>query len=362
MKSPGNKENRDSVTPSLRLAATQMLAAALGSTGVAVGEPPGTKNGVRLTWPKGSSLTFAFVFDNAVSGIADYHSTSKKRDHKVIHVLRRAAPRIREELRLRGLNFVDVGTGAVRFRARGLEIDRTDLRRTPVASHRGDLRSPFSDRASLVTRVLLSSLQRPWRLSDLAAHAKVSRALVSRVVKALDEEHLIDAQKDGRELKATLRDPWPLFLRWAGEYRWTDNPAITVAAPVGSMQRFLNRIQEEFSSVPDSPRWALTLQAGAGQLAPRTTWDGVHIYVDCRTRSDLGQLAHALKWLPARQGKVTLLAPRYRRATWWNLQEHNRLPIVHEIQLLLDLWHYPVRGREEAEFLAGRLGWPRFPA
>ena len=358
MKQTGNKRHVDPVTPSLQLAATRMLEAALTSVGVTVEQPPGTRSGVKLTWPKGSSLHMAFVLDRPSSGTPDYQNTSEIEGRNAIHVLRHATPRRREELRLRGLNFVDVGAGAVRITTRGLVIDRSDLPRTHRSSHQVDQRSPFSDRASLVTRVLLSSLQRTWRLSDLAADAGVSRALASRVVNALHEASLIESQRDGRELRLTVQDPWPLFLRWAGEYRWSDNPAMTVAAPVGSMQRFLYRIQAEFSSVPDPRRWALTLQAGAGQLAPRAKWDAVHLYVDCRTRSELVQLAHTLKWLPARQGRVTLLAPKYRRATWWKVQEHNRLPIVHEIQLLLDLWHHPVRGREQAEHLAGKLGWP----
>jgi AraC-like DNA-binding protein len=362
MKSVGNKKPKDAVTPSLRLAAARMLEAALASTGVSIREPSESKHGVRLTWPKGPSLTMTFVFDNPTSGIADYHNASESKGQKVIHVLRSASPGMRDELRLRGLNFVDVGTGAVRFTGRGLVIDRNDLGRTHRASHQVDQRSPFSDRASLIPRVLLSSPQSTWKLSDLAAHAGVSRALVSRVVNALDEENLIDSQKDGRELRVTLRDPWPLFLRWVGEYRWSDNPAVTVAAPVGSMQRFLYRIQEEFSAVPDPRRWALTLQAAAAQLAPNAKWDVIQLYVDCRTRSELVQFANALKWQPSRQGKVTLLAPRYRRATWWRLQEHHELPIVHQIQLLLDLWHYPIRGREQAEYLARKLGWPPLPA
>lgn len=364
MKTVGNikKARKDSVAPSLRRAAARILEIALAPVGVAVAEAVGSKDGLRLTWPNGSSLDMALILVNPTASIAEPRNASEKRGQAVIHVLRRAPSRMREELRLRGLNFIDVGTGAVRFTSRGLMIDRTDLSRTYSLSQRVDHRSPFSDRASLVARVLLSGLERTWRLSDLASHSEVSLALASRVVSALAEENLVNAQKEGRELRVTLHDPWPLFLRWAGEYRWSDNPSVTVAAPVGSMQQFLPRIQKQFSLLRDRRRWALTLQAAAAQIAPRASWDTVHLYVDCRTRSELTQLAHLLKWLPARQGKVTLLAPRYRRATWWKLQARHQLPVVHEIQLLLDLWHYPVRGREQAEYLARKLGWPPLPA
>lgn len=348
------QELRASVTPGMRHAAAQILGAALAPTGVTVEELAGTKGGLQLTWPKGSAQEMTLVVEPGTG--------PAKRGKDVIHVLRRAPSRMREELRLKGLNFVDIGTGAVRFTSQGLMIDRTDLGRTDRLTRQAEHRSPFSDRASLVARVLLSGPKRTWRLSELAVQSEVSRALASRVVSGLAEENLVSAIKEGRKLRVNLQDPWPLFLRWVGEYRWSDNPALTVAAPVGSMQRFLPRIQEHFSSLPKPPRWALTLQAAAAQLAPKASWDTVHLYVDCRSRSELTQLAGDLQWPPSGQGKVMLLAPRYRRATWWKLEERHRLPVVHEVQLLLDLWHYPVRGREQAEYLARKLGWPPLPA
>src|SRR6266498_1944134 len=119
MKQTGDRKHNDPVSPSLQRAATRMLAAALTSAGVTVEEPSATKSGVKLTWPNGSSLHMAFVFDSPTSRSADDRKTSEIEDREAIHVLRSASPRRREELRLRGLNFVDVGTGAVRITARG---------------------------------------------------------------------------------------------------------------------------------------------------------------------------------------------------------------------------------------------------
>jgi hypothetical protein len=50
-----------------------------------------------------------------------------------------------------------------------------------------------------------------------------------------------------------------------------------------------------------------------------------------------------------------LMRPWYARSAWEGMREVNGVPVVSDLQLVLDLWHYPVRGREQAEMLLRRM-------
>jgi hypothetical protein len=45
------------------------------------------------------------------------------------------------------------------------------------------------------------------------------------------------------------------------------------------------------------------------------------------------------------------MLPYYSDSVWWALERRRGLPVVSALQLALDLWHYPLRGREQAEHL-----------
>jgi hypothetical protein len=70
---------------------------------------------------------------------------------------------------------------------------------------------------------------------------------------------------------------------------------------------------------------------------------------------DLRYLATALRWPPSEEGKLVLLRPYYRHAIWDGVRFLAKIPVVSDIQLALDLWHYPVRGIEQAEVILARV-------
>jgi len=278
----------------------------------------------------------------------------------VLWVTHRTDAATRETLRNQDASFIDVGTRTVRLHLPGLVlVDRGAVRVERAPRTWSSQRSPFSDLASLVTRSLLAEPGRDWTLTRLSARAGVSTALASRIVEHLSSASLVRAERTGRTLEIRLDDPWPLFLRWTGSYRWTENVALHVAAPVGEPRRFLARLDALLRGRRAGRRWALTLHAGASLLGTHATWETVHAYVACRTEAELAEFARRIGWEPSPQGRLVMLAPKYRRSVWWGLtgRERGDPPAVHTIQLMLDLWHYPVRGREQAEHLARTLGW-----
>jgi hypothetical protein len=142
---------------------------------------------------------------------------------------------------------------------------------------------------------------------------------------------------------------------WTRGYDWRLNRGVAVHAPVGDLTRFMHRLPR---LMPSGARWALTMQAGASLVAPHATWDRVHVYVDVPSAEGsqaLTELAARAGWTPADDGRLVLLIPYYSTSVWHGLRTIDRLPVVSDLQLALDLWHYPLRGREQAEHLLGTM-------
>jgi hypothetical protein len=75
------------------------------------------------------------------------------------------------------------------------------------------------------------------------------------------------------------------------------------------------------------------------------------VYVDAPDEAALHAIAAKERWPAGSDGKLVLMCPYYRKSVWDNVQSIRQVPIVDIVQLLLDLWRYPVRGREQAEHL-----------
>lgn len=321
----------------------RLIRAALGPVPVEVAAPDsGADLNIRLASGDVISLDIEHLDSPIVpAGRAD----------ATVYVVRRATRRLHDEFRRAGRNFVDV-SGTVHLSLPNLLIDRTNLRPPAVQGAVRHSFDPFSDRGSLVARTLIASVpaDRAWGVRELAAEAGVSPATTTRVVREL-ERHGVQVQRSGRRASVRLTDPHALFSAWTRAYDWTRNPSVAFNAPVGDATRFVARVRRAWKG----PRWALTLQAGAARVAPLSTWSRVHMYVDVLDRSELIGVGEAQAWEPAEGGNVVLLKPWYRTSVWHRMQDIAGVPVVSPLQLALDLWHYPMRGREQAEHLLERV-------
>jgi hypothetical protein len=278
-------------------------------------------------------------------------------DCPIVWVLPRATAAIRETLRAHGEQYIDL-RGAVHLALPWALVDRADL----TLSHRsaGSLRpsvDPFADRSSLVVRTLLEhgDLERVWGVRELAGVAGVGVATASDVLRALAERELVTITRRGRASEVRLRNAIATVEAWTRSYDWRLNRGIAVHAPVGDLTRFMHRLPR---LMPTGARWGLTMQAGASLVAPHATWDRVHVYVDVPSVDGphaLTELAARAGWTPADDGRFVLLVPYYATSAWHGLRTIDRLPVVSDLQLALDLWHYPLRGREQAEHLLGTM-------
>jgi DNA-binding transcriptional ArsR family regulator len=268
---------------------------------------------------------------------------------RVVWVLRNASSETHEKFRRDDQNFIDL-SGSVRLRLPNLLVDRNDLE--PVSAGSSESRNPFSDRTSSVPRALFERFSTGDSLSlrDVARHADLPLSTTSYAVRALEEMGVVESGRVGRTRAVRLKDRVGLIQQWSLKYTWKDNEMAAFDAPAGDLERFLRRLPR----ILNQYTWALTLQAGASLLVPHAVWNTVHLYVAAASVNDLARIGKSVGWQPSMEGRVVLLAPFYRESLWEGVRRVGQIPVVSDLQLVLDLWHYPVRGREQAELLLDR--------
>ncbi len=88
---------------------------------------------------------------------------------------------------------------------------------------RGRPASPFAPKSSRVARTLLLDTARWWRQKDLSEHTDLDPGRVSRVVRRLEDEQLLERQNS----RLRPRDPDLLLDAWADDYRFDRHDIIT---------------------------------------------------------------------------------------------------------------------------------------
>ena len=333
--------NKYPLPDSVRAAALALLRLALGSSCSVVapensaqaydgeifrdGAPP---LGVRLRqWEPGAALLDAGSYED-------------------VWVLPKATRAQLQQMREREQNFIALN-GAVRLVRGWLVLDRNDLAAAPAPARAARRADPFSDRNSLVPRALLSHPGRSWGVRELAEQAGVAVGTASQVVQSLARSGVVEFRRTGRSACVRVPDPRLLLEQWVSAYSWLRNDMVALRAPVGDVSRFVRRLPR----LLEDRLWALTLQAGASRIAPHASWDRVHAYVAVDSPADLFRVGERHGWEPAEDGRLVLMKPYYRTAVWRDVRQAGGIPVVDPLQLVLDLWHYPLRGREQAEHL-----------
>ncbi len=226
-------------------------------------------------------------------------STEGKRGADEVWLLRSSSAAQQQRLRERDEDFVALN-GAVRLVRDWLVVDRTGLPIVRPAFSSPPRVDPFSDRNSLIPRTLLTDFARVWGVRELATAAGVALGTASQVTRALATLGAVEQQKRGRTACIRLSDAGLLLRSWFAAYSWDRNSSVAFHAPVGDVSRFLRRLPKLFDDLP----WALTLHAGAAQVAPHATWDRVHLYVAAERATDLPGIGESLGWEPSEDGRV----------------------------------------------------------
>jgi hypothetical protein len=205
----------------------------------------------------------------------------------------------------------------------------------------------FTPRYSRVPRLLLVDAARWWRQHELATEADLPAGTVSKVVRRLDEDGLLERDAAGA-LRA--RDPSLLLDAWAQHARFEDHHIRRFHAVGRSGADVLKRLADKLTTTDLT--WAATGLAAAWQYTTFADFRIATIYVD-RSPRDL----EALGLREVERGEnVWLVVPR--DAGVFSGRQERGCWCVHPVQVYLDLLGHPERAREAADALrAAHLTW-----
>ena len=259
------------------------------------------------------------------------------------------SPAMQDTLRTAGVPFVDFAGNAWLMHG-GIHIDRRGFA-NPAAETRLP-RGPFSDKASLVVRALFAS-SGGRGVRELASELELTPGYVSKVLTELDRRGYIARLDDG----IALRHAGELLTDWLHVYRGRQPAATrTYFAPVTSAKALIEAARgAKFALRPD---YALTMQSGASLVSRHADFDTLELYV--RDASLADGIAGQLGGRPtARGANLVIMAPYYRVSAFHGQRRVRGLTVVSDLQLYLDLYDLPQRGREQAERIHERRILPR---
>lgn len=242
------------------------------------------------------------------------------------------------------LNWIDL-SGNARIREEGLHV-RVQGRPNELRTA-GRPSSPFAPKSARVSRALLLEPRRWWRQKDLADATHLDDGNVSRVVRRLDQEILLER----RDKELRPRDPDLLLDAWAQEYRFDRHDAIAghLSGSGIEVARSLaegltaRQIDHAFTGLPAA--WAIDRF-----VRFRLTT----VYVDGDPRAVVEQLGIR----PGSKGaNVQLLGPDD-AGVFAGEQDRDGLRCVSTVQVYLDLLNLPERAAEAARHLRDHhLDW-----
>jgi hypothetical protein len=256
-------------------------------------------------------------------------------------VARYLSPDRRKQCREEGICFVDL-SGNVFLEYDGLHVERIGFPNRFPEKRRG--RGPFSDKASLILRAALSDTKKVWGVRELAQSIRLDPGFVSRMAQELAKRNYvsrIDSKLKLRETKSLLED-------WVREYDYKRNQEVRYFCLAKGPEEITEKLVA--ARIPDDLLYALGLHAGAGLIAPYSTYGEVHIYA--KDQEVIDRILQKLKLREADEGaNVIFLLPYYKHSVFYGKQKIRGVWVVSDLQLYLDLHNYPIRGLEQAEHL-----------
>ena len=252
-------------------------------------------------------------------------------------------PGAKERLRRTNINYADL-SGAISVREPGFWIEMQGSREKVVWPYASQNVNPFSDKASLILRVLLRDATQPWRLSDIARAANVTKGWVSVVTRSLLESGYIAKVEGGLR----ITEPSRVLRDWTAAYSWRRNHASSYYSALTKSE-----LLDGVAHLTKTAQWALTLHAGASLVAPHVEYEQVQLYVEPSAFDQFESRARRQLYLEpvSTGGNLLLLRPYYSTSAFFDLLRIDDFPVVSPLQLYLDLLEYPVRGREAADVL-----------
>ena len=206
------------------------------------------------------------------------------------------------------------------------------------------VKNVFAPVASRLIRCLLIDSKRKWSILELSKVADVSYGHAHKLVKTLMKMGFCRRTEHS---KIGLANPAELLSRWASYFVYSlFNKVNSYYAEERDVEKFVHQLSEVARS--EALKYALTLHAGAGLVSPFVRPVDVHFYV---LPSDVDVWVRKLGLEVIEFGGNVHLVEPYDEGVFHGCQFKNGISVVSTIQLYVDLYNYPARGREAAEHL-----------
>ncbi len=255
-------------------------------------------------------------------------------DNESLNVL--VAPYISERgfssCREKGIACMDLSGNAF-IRTKGLLIDRKGREnRFKVERKQVNL---FSTKSAWVIRSLLAAPEKGWTMQELAEASEVSLAQAFKVTDSLEVEGFLSKGRGN----IRLIDASGLLDAWASAYRYGSNVFVGFYSPYKDRSDLFDGLRKSAA-----PCYALTMGSGASLVAPAVRSTDAYMYTD-----DLDKLKGILGLVPVEFGGNVYVSVPKDTSVLRGTRTIDGLRVVSDLQLYLDLFKYPQRGREQAD-------------
>ena len=244
-----------------------------------------------------------------------------------------------------GVGFIDCcGNSYLRFNQVVVQIsgnrNRFTARKRP--------RTLFNDKATIPLRILLESPGELMTTRSIADRGGLSLGWVSQILQQLHAEGYVERQRGGG---TRVIDPPRLVGEWLRQYAFEHNAVFPFRTRDDHVQDTLQLLRT--LQPPLFERYALTLEAAVAALGGDHAPAQLHLYLPDLAHdkdSALRLWSDTLQLRPAGyDANCFLVAPTYTHAAFFGMHRAEGLRVVSDLQLYLDLFHYPSAARPQAQ-------------
>ena len=212
-----------------------------------------------------------------------------------------------------------------------------------------DMKSIFSDKATAVIRAILSDPDRKWTVRDFEKEFNIGRSRAAQVLAELRKKGYVGGVAAGRQAYSQLLDTKGLLKEWLKAYKFELNESHLYY----SNENVLNKMKVFFQNKRWGDNYALTLHTGANLISNYVNTPVIYCYLNSRHFKEMSlEIRQALDLKELKQGgNVCFIKPYYKDSVFVHKQTIEGLSVVSNLQLYLDLYHFPQRGSDHAEYL-----------
>ena len=253
----------------------------------------------------------------------------------------------RKVCREKGVSYLDL-CGNAHVQASGLLLYVEG--RPNKFSSRGRPASVFAPRSSRVARILLRDPHHWWKQRDLAKESGLGRGYISRIVRRLEEDGLIDG---GEKQRIRPRDAGELLDAWRSEYSFDKHDALVGHVTARTGEELTGKVAKALEHC--AMEYAVTGLAGAALLAPFAAYRRVTVFVKGKAQEELLQ---SFKFRPEERGANLWIVRPKDDGVFWDSRRVEGIQCASPLQVYIDLKDMPERAKEAAEHLRlTHLNW-----